>query len=62
MVMPYDLNAETVIAIFMSFIVMFLIFLAFAAGLDSILSQFLAKIGSRLKDEFNARFIPGRHS
>ena len=61
MVMPDDLNAETVIAIFMSFTVMLLIFLAFVAGLDSILSQFLAKVGSRLKDEFNARFIPGRH-
>ena len=65
MVMSYDLNAEIVVAIFMSFIVVFLIFLAFAAGLDSIISQYLAKIASSLKGEFNARFtkfFPGRHS
>ena len=54
--MPYDLNAETIIAIFMCVIVMFLFFLAFVAGLESILSQYLVRIASRLKAEFNARF------
>lgn len=64
--MPHQaLNTETVIALVLWFIVMFLFAIMLIAGLSSIFLQFRAKIAARLKAEFNARFtkfFPGRES
>ncbi len=63
--MLYDLNTETIIAVVIWFIVMFLFAITLIAGVGSILSQYWAKIAPRLKAEFNARFsrfFPGRQS
>ena len=51
--MPYqNLSIETIIAIVISFIVMFLFSITLIVGLGSILSEHRTKIASRLKAEF----------
>jgi hypothetical protein len=64
--MPYqDLNTETAIALVIWSVVMLLFAFVLIGGLGSILLEHRAKIISRLKAEFNARFtkfFPGRES
>ena len=64
--MPYqDLNTETAIALVIWSVVMLLFAFVLIGGLGSILLEYRAKIISRLKAEFNARFtkfFPGRES
>ena len=55
-----NLNAETIVAIAIWFIVMCLFAVTLIAGLGSILSEHRTKIASRLKDEFKFNLVVAR--
>ena len=55
-----NLNTETIIALVISFIVMFLFAVTLIAGLGSILSEHKKKIASRLKAEFKFDLVIAR--
>ena len=55
-----NLNAETIVAIAICFIVMCLFAVTLIAGLGSILSEHRKKIASRLKGEFKFNTVVAR--
>ena len=55
-----NLNAETIVAIAIGFIVMCLFAVTLIAGLGSILSEHRKKIASRLKSEFKFNTVAAR--
>lgn len=55
-----NLNAETIVAIAIWFIVMCLFAVTLIAGLGSILSEHRTKIASRLKGEFKFNTVVAR--